>query len=110
MEKVLQAKPDALYMFLPAGSPSIAFVKGYVERGLKAAGTKLLGSGETQQLFLPNFTDDVIGTVTGFHYTRDQHQSGESRAQGAAREDVRRQGRARYCLGRRLGRHRPDPC
>jgi branched-chain amino acid transport system substrate-binding protein len=69
MEKVLQAKPDALYMFLPAGSPSIAFVKGYVERGLKAAGIKLLGSGETQQLFLPNFTDDVIGTVTGFHYT-----------------------------------------
>jgi branched-chain amino acid transport system substrate-binding protein len=69
MEKVLQAKPDALYMFQPAGSPSIAFVKAYVERGLKAAGIKLLGSGETQQLFLPNFTDDVIGTVTGFHYT-----------------------------------------
>ena len=69
MEKVLQAKPDALYMFQPAGSPSIAFVKAYVERGLKAAGIKLLGSGETQELFLPNFTDDVIGVVTGFHYT-----------------------------------------
>jgi branched-chain amino acid transport system substrate-binding protein len=69
MEKVLQAKPDALYMFQPAGSPSIACVKAYVERGLKAAGIKLLGSGETQELFLPNFTDDVIGTVTAFHYT-----------------------------------------
>jgi branched-chain amino acid transport system substrate-binding protein len=69
MERVLQAKPDALYMFLPAGSPSVSFVKAYVERGLKAAGIKLLGSGETQQLFLPNFTDDVIGTETSFHYT-----------------------------------------
>jgi len=69
MERVLQAKPDALYMFQPAGSPSVAFVRAYVERGLKAAGIKLLGGGETQQLFLPNFTDDVIGTVTSFHYT-----------------------------------------
>lgn len=69
MEKVLQAKPDALYMFQPAGSPSIAFVKAYVERGLKTAGIKLLGTGETQQIFLQNFTDDVIGTVTSFHYT-----------------------------------------
>jgi branched-chain amino acid transport system substrate-binding protein len=69
MERVLEAKPDALYMFQPAGSPSVAFVKAYVERGLKAAGIKLLGGGETQELFLPNFTDDVIGTVTSFHYT-----------------------------------------
>jgi branched-chain amino acid transport system substrate-binding protein len=69
MERVLQAKPDALYMFQPAGSPSVAFVKAYVERGLKAAGIKLLGGGETQELFLPNFTDDIIGTLTSFHYT-----------------------------------------
>jgi branched-chain amino acid transport system substrate-binding protein len=69
MEKVLQAKPDALFMFIPAGAPSIAFVKAYTERGLKAAGIKLLGTGETQQFLLPNFTDDIIGTVTSFHYT-----------------------------------------
>lgn len=69
MEKILQAHPDALYMFQPAGSPSIACVKAYVSRGLKAAGIKLLGSGETQQLFLPNFDDGVIGTYSGFHYT-----------------------------------------
>ncbi len=55
-------------MFQPAGSPSIAFVKAYVERGLKTAGIKLFGTGETQ-LLLPNFTDDVIGVVTGFHDT-----------------------------------------
>lgn len=69
MEKVLQAKPDALFMFQPAGSPSLALVKAYSERGLKAAGIKLLGSGETQQIFLSQFSDDIIGTITGFHYT-----------------------------------------
>ena len=69
MEKVLQAKPDVLFMFQPAGSPSVALVRAYVERGLKAAGIKLIGTGETQQLFLPNFTDDVIGVVSGFPYT-----------------------------------------
>ncbi|MBV9631207.1 MAG: ABC transporter substrate-binding protein [Xanthobacteraceae bacterium] len=69
MERVLQAKPDALFMFLPAGAPSIAFVKAYTERGLKTAGIKLLGTGETQELLLPNFTDDVIGAVSAFHYT-----------------------------------------
>jgi branched-chain amino acid transport system substrate-binding protein len=69
MEKVLRAKPEALFMFQPAGSPSIAFMKAYVERGLKHAGIKLLGGGETQQLFLPNLPDDVVGTITAFHYT-----------------------------------------
>ena len=69
MEKVLQAKPDALYMFQPAGAPSNALVKAYSERGLKAAGIKLLGTGETQQIFMDQFTDDIIGTVTSFHYT-----------------------------------------
>jgi branched-chain amino acid transport system substrate-binding protein len=56
-------------MFMPAGTPSINLVKAYVERGLKAAGIKLVGSGETQQIYLKNFTDDVIGTITSQHYT-----------------------------------------
>src|SRR5688572_3298435 len=50
LEKVLQAKPDALYMFQPAGSPSVALVRAFAERGLKAAGIKLLGTGETQEI------------------------------------------------------------
>jgi branched-chain amino acid transport system substrate-binding protein len=69
MEKVLQAKPDALYMFQPGGSPSIAFVKAFTERGLKQAGIRLLGNGEFAELYLANFTDDVIGTVSVNHYT-----------------------------------------
>jgi branched-chain amino acid transport system substrate-binding protein len=69
MEKALQEKPDALYMFQPGGSPSIAFVKAFVERGLKAANIKLLGGGEFAELYLPNFSDDVIGAISVNHYT-----------------------------------------
>ena len=69
MEKVLQAKPDALFIFQPAGAPSVALVKAFAERGLKAAGIKLLATGETQEIFLDQFSDDLIGAVTGFHYT-----------------------------------------
>ena len=69
MEKVLQVKPDCIYMFQGGGSPSIAFVKAYVERGLKQAGIQLMGGGEFAELYLPNFTDDVIGVLSSNHYT-----------------------------------------
>ena len=64
-----RAKPDVLYMFEPSGSPSIAFVKAYVEAGPKQAGIRLIGGGETAEMHLPNFTDDVIGvnSVNGLH-------------------------------------------
>ena len=70
-------------MFMPTGTPSINFVKAYAERGLKAAGIKLFGTGETQQIFLKNFTDDVIGTVTSMHYT-ETHPTPENQAFRAA--------------------------
>jgi len=69
MERALQAKPDAIYMFQPGGSPSIAFVKAFTERGLKQAGIKLLGGGEFAELYLPHFNDDVIGVISVNHYT-----------------------------------------
>jgi len=69
MEKVLIAKPDALYMMQPGGATAIAFLRAYVERGLKSAGIQLLGAGEAQALYLTGFDDGVIGTVTSFAYT-----------------------------------------
>jgi len=69
MEKVLEAKPDAFYSFQPGGSPSIALVKAFLERGLKAAGIKFLGNGEFDPTYLPNFSDDVIGSYSVNHYT-----------------------------------------
>jgi branched-chain amino acid transport system substrate-binding protein len=69
LEKAAQTKPDAIFMFQPAGAPSIAFVKAYLERGMQKQGIKLLGTGETQELFLGNFNDDAVGIITAMHYT-----------------------------------------
>jgi branched-chain amino acid transport system substrate-binding protein len=69
MEKVLAAKPDALYMMQPGGATSISFLKAYVERGLKASNILLMGTGETAALYLKNMSDDVIGTISSFPYT-----------------------------------------
>ena len=40
IQRVKDAKPEAVFVFLPPGSQTIAFIKGYEERGLKAAGIK----------------------------------------------------------------------
>jgi branched-chain amino acid transport system substrate-binding protein len=69
MEKMLIAKPDAVYMMQPGGSTSIAFLKAFNERGLKAAGIKLMAGGETSAVYLKSFNDDVIGTLSAFPYT-----------------------------------------
>ena len=69
MEKVLAAKPDALYMMQPGGATATGFLKAFVERGLKSAGIQLLGTGETAAVYLTKFSDDIIGTVTSFPYT-----------------------------------------
>lgn len=83
LERALQAKPDALYMFQPGGAPSISFVKAYVERGLKQAGIKLLGQSEFAELYLPNFPDDIVGTISALHYTETNKlpENAEMRAQ-----------------------------
>ncbi len=69
MERAARANPEAVYMFMPAGAPSIAIVREFAKRGLKDKGIKLVGSGETQEVYLPAIGDDVVGTITGFHYT-----------------------------------------
>ena len=69
MERAARANPEVVYMFMPAGAPSIAIVREFAKRGLKEKGIKLAGSGEVQEMFLPAIGDDVVGTVSGFHYT-----------------------------------------
>ncbi len=69
MERAANANPEVVYMFMPAGAPSIAIVREFAKRGLKDKGIKLAGSGEVQEVYLPSIGDDVIGTISGFHYT-----------------------------------------
>ena len=69
VQKIKDAKPDAVFLFLPAGPPSISFMKTIGERGLMQAGIKVFGLGEFNDIDLPKFDDSILGAYSAWHYT-----------------------------------------
>lgn len=80
IQRLKDAKPEAVFVFLPPGSQTIAFIKGYEERGLKQAGIKLIATGDlTDDGVLQAMGDGTIGLITSFHYSA-AHDSPENKA------------------------------
>ena len=80
IQRVKDAKPDAIFLFLPAGEQGIAFMKGYNERGLAEAGIKLIATGDiTDDGVLEAMGDPTLGLITSFHYSA-AHDSPENKA------------------------------
>jgi branched-chain amino acid transport system substrate-binding protein len=70
MQRVKDAKPDALMVFVPAGKTATAVLKNFSDLGLDKAGVKLIGPGDiTTDEELPNMGDVAIGATTVFHYS-----------------------------------------
>jgi branched-chain amino acid transport system substrate-binding protein len=69
LQRARDAKPDAVFIFVPAGQGAI-FVKQFIERGLDKAGIKIIGPGDvTDDDVLNRMGDQVIGTVTAHTYS-----------------------------------------
>ncbi len=69
LQRAADAKPDAIFVFVPAGQGG-TFAKQYAERGLEKAGIKLIGPGDvTDDDLLNNMGDAVVGAVTAHHYS-----------------------------------------
>jgi branched-chain amino acid transport system substrate-binding protein len=69
LQRVLDAKPDALYVFTPSGVGSM-LMKQFVERGLDKSGIRLIGPGDiTDDDILNGFGDAAIGVITGHNYS-----------------------------------------
>ncbi len=80
IQRVKDAKPQAVFVFLPAGEQGIAFVKGFNERGLAEAGIKLIATGDiTDDHVLAAMGDPTLGMITAFHYSA-AHDSPENAA------------------------------
>jgi len=80
VQRAKDAKPDAVFLFVPAGQDSIAFMKAFEERGLAQAGIKLIATGDlTDDYVLNSLGDPVIGIVTTHHYSA-AHDSPENKA------------------------------
>src|ERR671936_2062662 len=70
MQRVKDAKPDALMVFIPAGKTATSVMKTFAELGLAAADIKLIGPGDiTTDEELPNMGDVALGVTTVFHYS-----------------------------------------
>jgi branched-chain amino acid transport system substrate-binding protein len=67
-ERILQQKPDAVFVFGPGGPPTVGLINTWAMR-LKPAGIRFLGTAETQQIDLPKIGPAALGVVTSFHYT-----------------------------------------
>lgn len=70
IQRIKDAKPEAVFVFVPAGEQSVAFMKSYRERGLAEAGIKLIATGDlTDDHVLTAMGDVTLGAITSFHYS-----------------------------------------
>jgi branched-chain amino acid transport system substrate-binding protein len=80
IQRIKNAKPDAVFVFVPPGEHTIAFMKGYRERGLAEAGIKVIGTGDlTDDHMLTAMGESTLGVITTFHYSA-AHKSPENTA------------------------------
>ncbi len=79
LQRAKDAKPDALFVFVPSGE-GLAVMKQFDERGLKQAGIKLIGTGDvTDDDLLVSMGAPAVGVITSFHYSA-AHDSPENKA------------------------------
>ncbi|MGJ7506982.1 ABC transporter substrate-binding protein [Variovorax sp. GT1P44] len=69
LQKVRDAKPDALFVFVPSGAGA-AVMKQFLERGMDKAGIKMIATGDvTDDDQLNDMGDGALGVVTTHHYS-----------------------------------------
>ena len=80
LQRVKDAHPQAVFLFVPAGEQGIGFMKGFAERDLGKAGIKLIATGDlTDEDVLDAMGDPALGVITSFHYA-ESHKSAENKA------------------------------
>jgi len=79
LQRAKDAKPDALFVFVPSGEGA-AVMKQFADRGLKQAGVRMIGTGDVvDDDLLESMGDVAVGVVTSFHYSA-AHKSPENQA------------------------------
>ncbi|WP_022719895.1 ABC transporter substrate-binding protein [Rhodopseudomonas sp. B29] len=80
MQRIKDSGADMIFTFLPAGPPTLGFVKAYIDNGLKASNVKLMSTGDVvTEPDLPNIGDSGIGILSTYHYAVS-HDSPENKA------------------------------
>jgi branched-chain amino acid transport system substrate-binding protein len=70
MQRIKDAKPEALFAFNPAGKQATAMMKAYSDLQMARAGIKYIGTGDiTTDEELPSMGDVALGVITSLHYS-----------------------------------------
>ena len=89
LQRIKDGRPEAVFVFLPAGEQGIAFMKGFHERGLGQVGIKVIATGDiTDDLVLDAMGENALGMITSFHYST-AHDSPENKTFLKAFEEVK---------------------
>lgn len=67
-ERILQQKPDAIFLFGPGGPASVGMINMWAQR-LKPAGIQLLTTNETQEIDLSKIGPAALDSIGSSHYT-----------------------------------------
>jgi len=70
IQRIKDAKPGAVFLFLPPGEATIAFMKTWSERGMDKAGIKLLGTVDlVDDSIIEAIGKPALGAITAGHYS-----------------------------------------
>ena len=80
LQRIKDARPQAVFIFLPQGAQPVAIMKGFAERELDKAGIRLIATGDvTEDSLIETMGDAPLGVVTTHQYSV-AHDSPQNRA------------------------------
>jgi branched-chain amino acid transport system substrate-binding protein len=80
LQRIRDAKPEAVFLFVPPGEQTVSFMKGFEERGMGKAGIKIIATGDlTEEDVIDGVGDPMLGIVNTLQYS-EVHDSPENKA------------------------------
>lgn len=74
VQRAKDAKPESIFVFVPAGVQPAAIMKSMAERGVTADKIKILGQGEiTDDTALASAGNAALGVITSYHYDHNHN-------------------------------------
>ena len=88
VQRIKDSQPQGLFVFLPTGQMGGSFMKSFQERGLAAAGIRLLATGDLlDDGAMDSMGDATLGVISSYHYSA-AHKSPENAAYLAAYKKI----------------------
>ena len=79
VQRIKDAHPQGIFLFVPSGEQPIAFMKAFVDLGLRDAGVTLLGGTEiVDETVMDTLGDKSLGVISAQNYS-SAHRSAENK-------------------------------